>query len=136
MTSFGISKNILHQNIFSHRQRRVGSRHTSRRVELIPKLDRPFGRLRWLERTRGTHGDADGDMIGKKVSDLMMPSATDSKQERELGELTLCCSTDHLIVDSENYLVWDLSVDLLDQFCRFWQAKTAHRCFQCCDQRP
>ena len=103
MTSFGISKNILHQNIFSHRQRRVSSRHTSRRVELIPKLDRSFGRLRWLERTRGTHGDAASDMIGKKVSDLIMPSGTDSKQKRELGELILCCSADRLIVDSENY---------------------------------
>jgi hypothetical protein len=33
----------------------------------------------------------------------MMPSATDSKQKRELGESTLCCSADRLIVDSENY---------------------------------
>jgi hypothetical protein len=38
-------------------------------------------------------------MIGKKVSDLMMPSGTDSTQKRELDELTLCCSADR----SENY---------------------------------
>jgi hypothetical protein len=62
-------------------------------------------------------------MIGKKVSDIMMPRATDSKQKRELGESTSCCSADRLILDSETIALGDLSVDLLDHSADFGRRK-------------